>query len=216
MSTPRKWSRPEQAAGPAHSHPSPQGLLLFACSQIGHKTCTRYSVICVLHNIRVFNQRWRKAPWHDPIYIGGEIWISIFVYFISPFLRRPASQRRDGAWLIPRLPRFIRPFSQRRARRLNIADMLSRANPFICNYGRKDSPNLVAYSNTHSKHINPFKINLRLFESSPKRSKFHLFVNGESSWGGKMMSHEISQKHMENIGYPVLWLQFLIVKCLLS
>lgn len=64
-------------------------------------------------------------------------------------------QTSDRVQLIPWFQCLIRPLSKRRGRNLNIANMLLQANYFISDYGRKDFPNLFAYSNTYFKDINP-------------------------------------------------------------
>lgn len=121
-----------------------------------------------------------------------------FAFSCIPFLRFDAlaSQRRDRAWLIPRFRHFTRPFSKRRAWNLNIADVLSRANPLICNYGRKDFPNLVAYSNTHFMDINPWKSTWDYwkFTQTVKISLVHEWR--ELSGGRMIMSHgNITEPH---------------------
>lgn len=69
---PQKVVKARPKNWPAYSNLSPQGLLLFACLHIGHKTCSHighktymtYSDMYVLHNISVFNQCKHTAAFH--------------------------------------------------------------------------------------------------------------------------------------------------------
>lgn len=156
---PQKVVKARSRSRSVHSNLSLQGLLLFACSHIGHKTYMRYSDIYVLHNISVFNQC-KKIQQHDKIPFMQVVNFEFAFSCIFSILKRwphmhERQQTSDRAQLIPWFQCLIRPLSKRRARNLNIANMLLQANYFISDYGRKDFPNLFAYSNTYFKDINP-------------------------------------------------------------
>lgn len=172
---PRKWSRPDQGAGllvPIRL-PRVSFFLHVHILVIKHIWGTVLYMFCIISvfSIIVNIKHIDKIPSIEVVKF--EFAFSCILFFRFEVL---ASQSSDGAWLIPWFRHFIRPLSKRRAWNLNIADMLSQANPFICNYGRKDFPDLFAYSNTHFKDVNPWKSTWDYWKFT-LTVKFHLFMN---------------------------------------